>query len=63
MVDDAEHSSSALRGWCTFRPWEEDELIASYIIPHVETVARTHRWLWHEGRCYLGLAPRAEESS
>ena len=43
--------------WTYFLPWEEDEIIATYIIPHVESVRRAPQRLWHEGRCYIGLGP------
>lgn len=57
----AHHATTA--EWSFFLPGEEDEILATYIIPHVETVARAHRWLWHEGRCYVGRAFGDEEPS
>ncbi len=54
---------SNMAEWSFFLPGEEDEILATYIIPRVETVARAHRWLWHEGRCYVGRALREGESS
>ena len=54
---------SNLADWSFFLPWEEDEILATYIIPHVETVARAHQWLWHEGRCYFGQIPQGGDPS
>ena len=62
MTDDAQADSHIFPNWPVFFPWEEDELLATYIIPHVEAVTRTRQWLWHEGRCYFGLAPREEDT-
>ena len=56
-------SQSNISDWSFFLPGEEDEILATYIIPHVESVARAHQWLWHEGRCYFGRVPREDDPS
>jgi len=62
MTDDAHAGHRPVSEWCFFLPWEEDEILATYIIPRVEAVRRAPHWLWHEGRCYFGLAARPEDA-
>lgn len=63
MTDDGYASRSPIPEWCFFRPWEEDEILATYIIPRVESVRRAPQWLWHEGRCYFGLGGREDDTT
>ena len=62
MTQEGHVPQSPLSEWSLFLPWEEDEILNTYIIPRVEAVRRAPQWLWHEGRCYFGIAPRDEES-
>jgi hypothetical protein len=62
MTDDVQGDNQVIPNWPVFFPWEEDELLATYVIPHIEAVARTRNWLWHEGRCYFGLAPQEDDT-
>ena len=55
MTDDMYAQQAPVPDWSFFLPWEEDEILATYIIPQVEAATRAPRWLWNEGRCYFGL--------
>lgn len=61
MTDDRTFPQSPIPEWAFFRPWEEDEILATYIIPRVEAMRRAPQWLWHEGRCYFGMAAEQGE--
>lgn len=61
MTDDRTFPQSPFSEWSLFRPWEEDEILATYIIPRVDAVRRAPQWLWHEGRCYFGMGDREED--
>ncbi len=60
MFQEAQITQSPISEWAFFTRWEEDEILATYIIPHVEAVARAPQRIWHEGRCYFGLAAPSE---